>query len=310
MGWSSKNKILWRILGGTCLTGMAVVVYGALIWSIYIKPGNPPDPMQPVPEIRVTPIHDGIFMVQGNGGNVTALAGPEGILIIDSEEPRMVSRLAAALQSLGSGPVVRVINTHSHGDHRGGNGVFRAQGAEIMAHKATRKNIETDPHDKASADDLPTVTVADGHAFTFNGQRITLHHAPFAHTNGDLIARFSPANVVATGDVFVNDGLPFISLGSGATLDGHLAGQDILLALSDDQTVLIPGHGPVSTRAELREVNGYLTRIRNYIAMLKNMGVSRRMLPLFHPIHAWPPERRSGDHWETFWARRAYDSLP
>lgn len=307
---------LVRIFAGLILMGgLIAACWGGFIWWVYYKDqgarGAPKDPAYWAGlDVRVTALRDGLYMLQGDGGNITVLTGPDGLLIVDTDEVWAHNRIRDALAQLQDGPVTHVINTHSHGDHRGGNAAFRAGGADVIAMAATRDNIETDGYAAATPEDLPNVIVEGGHRLTFNGQTITFHHAPLAHTNGDLVIRFQPANVVAAGDVFITDGLPFLSRGAGATLDGHLEGQTMLRGLMDADTILIPGHGEISDRAELINIQTRLRAIRSYMGWLKDMGVSPRFLPLTHPVYAWPAARRKGNGWEKTWARLAYDSLP
>lgn len=290
--------------------GLIVCAYAWLIWSVYIKGAATERSFEPAPEVEITELHDGFYMLQGSGGNITVSTGPDGMLIVDTDERRMLPKVQAALKSLGDFPLVHVINTHSHGDHRGGNGAFRRAGADIMALEVTRSNIEADGRNSAEPDDIPNVVVQDGHEFEFNGQTITLHHAPLAHTDGDLMIVFEPANIIAAGDVFINTGLPFLSQGAGATFDGHINGQSMLLALANEDSVIVPGHGPLSDKAGLIELHRDLKQIRAYLGRLKSWGVSARALPAFHPIYVWPRERFVGHGWEKHWVRLIYNSLP
>ena len=260
-------------------------------------------------QIRVTPLRDGFYLLQGEGGNVTALTGKEGILIVDTDEAWVAPKMLAALDGLDSGQVRYVVNTHSHGDHMGANSVFRENGAEIIAHAATLENIKDNAQYGTTEADHPTILVEDGDSMVFNGQTITFHHPPLAHTNGDIYVKFSPANVIATGDVFVANGVPYISRSYDATLAHHLEGQAQVVAMSDANTVLVPGHGDAADLRELVEVHDDLSKIETYVVRLRNIGIPLRFIPYFHPLYAWPMEKRVGFAWERYWLGLVHGGL-
>ena len=208
----------------------------------------------------ITPIRDNIFLIQGGRANITVLVGNEGMLIVDTGVRRMQPDIHKALAELSDKPVLFVINTHAHHDHRKGSAYYQAKGAQIIAHAATRDNIAIEnsffydgPDDYSPADDpeIPTTTFINEHSFVFAGEEIRLSHIPNAHTKGDAIVRFVSANVLATGDIFVHRNSPFISNTAGATVAGYIAGQEALLSYSDEKTVLVPGHGPLATQTDL-----------------------------------------------------------
>ncbi len=293
------------------ILGICAMIYAGVIWWIYLKdPTEKPASFAEAAKIEITSLSDGFSVLQGAGGHITVLTGPDGVLLVDSGDVGTHKRVLTALEALGSTDVVYVINTHSHGDHRGGNAAFRRMGADIIAHRNTYANIQTDQHSPAGPEALPTIIVDDTYDFTFNGQDISLLHSPLAHTNGDILVFFKQANIVAAGDAFINESLPFISLGAGASLDSHLAGLRWLLPRLGDETTVVPGHGIVTGKAAVQDTYDHLLTIRNYIAWLKSHGVSAYYLPLFHPLYAWPTEWRKGNGWEKFWLRMVYRALP
>ena len=305
---SWTGRFLLLVFGIAVLLG---VYYAGVIWWVYYK-GSDERPMIPITDAEITPLHDGFFMIRGGGGNITVSTGPDGMLIVDTDEKIRLSKIQEALDSLEAGPLRYVINTHAHEDHRGGNAAFRKAGADIIAHEAAQKDIEAHSKliGKSAADEIPNVAVIDGHTFDFNGQHVTLRHSPLAHTDGDLIVHFEPANIIATGDIFVNMALPYLSYKSGVTLGAHLDGQTMILAMADDDTVLIPGHGEISDKAGLAETQSELEQVQAYLKRLKSWGVPSKVLPLFHPIYAWPKEKRTGHGWEKYWSWLVYVSMP
>ncbi len=252
-------------------------------------------------QITVTPLRDGFYLLQGEGGNVTAFTGKDGILIVDTDEAWVAPKMLAALKGLESGQVKYVVNTHSHGDHMEGNSLFRENGAEVIAHAQTLQNIKDNAKYGTTEADHPTILVENSDSMMFNGQTITFHHPPLAHTNGDIYVKFSPANVIATGDVFVASGVPYISRSYDATLADHLIGQKQIMAQSDANTILVPGHGDATDLHELIEVHDDLSSTEAHVARLNTIGIPLRFIPYFHPLYAWPMEKRRGFAWERYW---------
>ncbi len=209
-------------------------------------------------EIRPTEVQPGVWMLEGQGGNIGVSAGDEGVLIIDDQFAPLIPRIRAALERIRPGAVRFVLNTHWHGDHSGGNELLGRAGAVIVAHDAVRERLSSDqtlrgrPVPAAPAIARPVISFADGVTFHFNGEVIRVEHVPHAHTDGDAIVRFERANVLHLGDVFFAGRYPFIDLDSGGSVEGMLAAIDRGLALADEQTRIIPGHGPLSTRADLQ----------------------------------------------------------
>ncbi|NND42734.1 MAG: MBL fold metallo-hydrolase [Silicimonas sp.] len=291
-----------------------LLAIGAWVWtiySVYFAGGQTvvtrPSPADP---IDVVPIVDGFYVLIGAGGNITVSVGDDGLLIVDTGYREMSPAIMSALKTLTDAPVARIVNTHAHNDHAEGNAALGQASTRTVAHLNTLESMMSLLGDPFSEEDFPTVTFEDRHVFQFNGQEVELIHAPQAHTNGDAIVIFRPANVIAAGDTFVSDGLPFFSLRSGATLDGHLAAQDLLLALADSETRIVPGHGELADRDLLAEVNGDLRGVRNRLATLKEWNVPRRLRVLFHPLAGWPRSKLTDGDWEKYWTSLVWDSLP
>lgn len=282
--------------GIATLAAVGFLIGGAIISvvkSADFAPGGDGDLEKNV--ITTVPIRDNLFLVRGAVANVTVLVGDEGVLIVDTGIIGMTPKIQAAIAELTGKKVVYVINTHSHHDHRQANALYRAQGAEIIAHINTRDNIIGDPYSPAIALDIPTITFEDTYALTFAGQEIRITHIADAHTDGDAIVHFVGADVVATGDMFVHRGLPFISEGAHCGIDGYLAGQSVLLSHIEENTIIVPGHGPLATRGDLIATNDMLRLIRNRIAALKSMGLSGRYARLFFPTRdSWSAWREKG----------------
>jgi glyoxylase-like metal-dependent hydrolase (beta-lactamase superfamily II) len=312
---SARRKILHTV-GIVALLGVLLGgAWTAYIWHIYWNDSGLTKPVKDEAfresrTVAVTPLRDGLYMLQGDGGNITALVGGEGILIVDSDEDWMAPKIDAALKTLSDQPVRYVINTHFHGDHRGGNGYFRRQGAEVIAHVKTLENMKADTYAPAKPEDLPTITFEDEYRLSFAGEDILIRHLPNAHTNSDVFIYFQQANVLAAGDVFSYGSFPFISTGTHGTIDAHLSGQQELLALVDKQTLIVPGHGALTDKAGLAETNGRLGDIRGNVAWLKKMGVSRSAARAFYPTYPWRADWRNAYVTDKFFLALVYNTLP
>ena len=304
--WAGILALLGVLLGGA---------WTAYMWHIYWNDSGLTKPVKDeafraAKSVEITPLRGGLYMLQGDGGNITALVGDEGVLIVDSDEAWMAPKIDAALKTLSDQPVRYVINTHFHGDHRGGNGYFRRQGAEIIAHTNTLANMKADTYAPAAPEDLPTITFDEEYRLTFAGEEVLIRHLPNAHTNSDVFVYFPKANALAAGDVFSYGSFPFISTGTNGTIDAHLAGQQELLALANEQTQIVPGHGELTDKAGLAETNGRLGDIRGNVAWLKKMGVSRSAARAFYPTYPWPAEWRNAYVTDKFFLALVYNTLP
>ena len=231
--------------------------------------------------LKTTPVSGSVSMIEGAngfaGGNVGVSVGDDGVLVIDDELAPLAPKLRTALGLLSKKPVRFVINTHVHLDHTGGNAMLGGGGAVIVAHYNVRKRLSADQfmeflgHKQtipaAPAAALPVVTFNDDLTLFFNGDEIHVVHVAPAHTDGDAIIQFKKANVIHAGDVFLG-GYPIIDHSSGGRYEGYIAAADTLLGLADDATKIIPGHGPVMTKADLVAWRAMLVKVRDSVAAL------------------------------------------
>lgn len=228
----------------------------------------------------VSEVAKGVSMIEGvdgfAGGNVGVSVGPDGVFIIDDELEQMSPKLTAALGTLSKAPVRFVINTHWHGDHSGGNAALKSAGAVILAHDNVRQRLsaaelEAKAKEKSDAKPgaaLPVVTFAEDVTLHLNGDTIHVFHVPPAHTDGDVVVHFTKANVIHTGDLFLSQGYPFVDLSSGGSFEGFINAADRMLALANDRTRIIPGHGKVVGRAELAAWRATLDQVRQRVSKL------------------------------------------
>lgn len=229
-------------------------------------------------QVRSAKLADGVFMLTGSGGNIGLSSGEDGIFIIDDQFAPLTDKIKAAIaSSTGSAAPVRfVLNTHWHWDHTGGNENMGKAGAVIVAHENVRKRMSVEnfntffkntiPASPAVA--LPVVTFTTDVTFHLNGEEIHIFHVDPAHTDGDAIVHFLKSNIVHMGDCFFNGFYPFIDVSSGGSVTGMIAAVDRVLAMINDQTKLIPGHGRLGTRSELKAFRDMLAGVRDNVAKL------------------------------------------
>lgn len=209
-------------------------------------------------EMKVTKVAGNVYMLEGAGGNIGALVGDEGIVMVDDQFAPLAPKIAAALKGVSGKPVRFVINTHYHFDHTGGNASFGQDGSTIIAQGNVRKRLaegsavlgnKTPPAPKAA---LPIITFDDTATVWLNDEEVRAIHLPSGHTDGDAVIWFVKANVVHMGDDFVTYGFPFVDVANGGSVAGLAAACERVLALVPADSKFIPGHGPVSTAADIR----------------------------------------------------------
>ncbi len=220
-------------------------------------------------QIRASAVRNGLHMFMGAGGNLAVSIGDDGVLIVDDQYAEMTAKIDAAIAELTDEPLRYVINSHWHWDHTGGNENYGRAGKTIVAHDNTYVRMSTDqfvaafnfnqPASPEAA--LPAITFNDTATLRFNDLTIRMIHVPNAHTDSDAFVHFTEANVVHTGDVYVTSAYPFIDSSTGGTLDGEIAALELLGEITDEDTIVIPGHGEISDRAGAMKT----------LAMLKGM---------------------------------------
>jgi glyoxylase-like metal-dependent hydrolase (beta-lactamase superfamily II) len=234
-------------------------------------------------EIRTEKLADGVYMLVGSGGNLGLSVGNDAVFLIDDQYAPLAPKIQTAVSAITKKPVQFVLNTHWHGDHTGGNERFAEAGALIVAHDNVRKRMSTDQFldffkmrvERSPHAALPLVTFGADVTFHINGDEVVAFHCPAAHTDGDAIVHFRRADVIHMGDIFFNGFYPFIDASSGGSADGVVAAVDRALALATDRTKVIPGHGPLATKADLKAYRDMIAtvqgRIRSQIAAGKSV---------------------------------------
>lgn len=210
-------------------------------------------------EIKTEQLAPGVAVLFGAGGNIGVSYGEDGTVLIDDQFAPLTPKIQKAVADLGAQPVKFLINTHWHFDHSGGNENLGKAGAVIMAHDNVRVRMaagatvagnQVPPAPKVA---LPVITYADGLKLHLNGEEVRVVHVPAAHTDGDSFIYWTKSNIIHMGDLFMfGVSFPFIDVGSGGNVRGFVVAADKALALANDQTKIIPGHGAVATKADLQ----------------------------------------------------------
>ena len=247
-----------------------------------------------VPEVEIVAeqLAPGVHVLIGGGGNVGVSVGEDGIFIIDDNLEPLTPQLIEAVGRIAPGPIRFVINTHWHFDHVGGNKLLGEQGALIVAHDNVRMRMSAPQFIEAlgnrvpaSPDEaLPVITFDESMTLHLNGDAVQVFHVPNAHTDGDAIVHFREADVVHMGDTFFNGNYPFIDTSSGGSIDGMIATAERVLGIADGNTVIIPGHGPVTDRSGLQKYREMLVTVRDRVAALVAQGRSREEVLAARPL--------------------------
>jgi len=246
--------------------------------------------------IVVHKLRNAISALEGSGGNIAVLTGPDGKVLVDAGIGVSRPQLMKALTDLGPEPVSTLINTHWHFDHTDGNTWLNSVGAKIIAQDNTRKYLDEVQRVEdwdynflpPAPGGMPTETFADALDLKLNGVSLELKRYAPAHTDSDISVNFAEANIVHVGDTFWNGVYPFIDYSTGGSIDGTIAACDANLAAATADTIIIAGHGqPVSNKSELQEFRDMLVGVRENVATLKRQGRTRDEIVAAKPTAAY-----------------------
>jgi cyclase len=235
-----------------------------------------PDPAKV--ELKVEKVAGSIYMLTGAGGNIGVSIGEDGILLVDDQFSTLIPKIQEALKGLSPKPVRFVLNTHWHFDHTGGNKEM-GKGSTLIAHDNVRKRLaEGHPNllgmriPPAPPEALPVITFDQSLTVHVNGEDIRALHYARGHTDGDSIVFFPKSNVVHMGDDFVTYGFPFVDVASGGSLLGMIENADQAMAAVPDDVKVIPGHGPLSTKADVGKFTGMLRECVELVRAAQQKG--------------------------------------
>lgn len=235
-------------------------------------------------EYEVTDLGHGIYMLVGSGGNIGLSIGEDGAFLIDDQFAPLTPKLLAAIGELTDAPVKYVINTHWHGDHTGGNENLAKTGTVIVAHDNVRARMAAPGRRQSSEKALPVITFSDTNTYYLNGIRIHAFHVEHAHTDGDAIVQFEGTDVIHAGDIVFNGIYPFIDLDSGGSVDGYIAAMEKLVAVSNENTKIIAGHGPLASRADVQKSIAMVKDAKSRIARLVTGNKSLEEVQQIDPL--------------------------
>jgi len=263
-------------------------------------------------EIQTLKVRDNIYMLVGQGGNITVQTGNDGILIIDTQYAELSGRILTAIRELSDGPIRHIINTHHHGDHVGGNANLKAagftpvggnvggdlgdagEGARILAHENVLLNMAQDSD--VDPEVWPTLTYfTEKKDFWFNDEGVRVLHQPNAHTNGDSIVFFRKSDVITTGDAYITSFYPFIDMSAGGTINGFIDAANAIIDLiipvygQDGGTLVIPGHGRLSDIGDVINWREMLTIVRDRIRDMKGRGMTLEEVLAARPTRDYDP---------------------
>lgn len=224
-------------------------------------------------EITTEKVTDNIYVLFGRGGNIGLLVGDEGVMMIDDQYAPLSDKISEAIAKITDKPIKYLLNTHWHGDHAGGNENFKNKGAIIVAHENVRKRLSTDQFMKAFSRQVeakpetywPEITFEKDITLHLNGEDVLFFHSHNAHTDGDAIVYFTKSNVIHMGDTFFKGRFPFIDISSGGSIDGMIETANKVLFIADNDTKIIPGHGTLSNKSELKEYRDVLMILRDRV---------------------------------------------
>jgi glyoxylase-like metal-dependent hydrolase (beta-lactamase superfamily II) len=259
---------------------------------------------EPVEYIATT-LSPTVTMIKGRGGNIAVSAGEDGVFIIDDQYKALTDQLLAAISKISDQPIRFVINTHYHADHVGGNEAIGQAGAVIIAHDNIRTRMSADMFNNFwgettpawPKDSLPVVTFNDKVTLHFNGEPVTVTHVPHGHTDGDAIVFFPVSNVLHMGDIYFNGLYPFIDLDGGGSIQGMIAAVELGMEIANDETQVIPGHGPMSDRQGLATYLAFLTQARDNVQAMIDQGMTLQQVIAAKPTAAW--DEALGKTWIT-----------
>ena len=300
----------------------AITTCAAILWALpgaaqTAAPAAPPPVDFSKVTIAKTDLGKGTYMLEGQGGNITVAVGGDGIIMVDGQFAPLHDKIRAAIAAITPLPIKYVVNTHYHGDHTGGNAGFAADGATITAHSNVKNRlaagmvngltgVRTPP---AAAAALPTKTYEKAITLRVKNRQAALRHINNAHTDGDTYVYFADANVLATGDIVTVGRYPNIDVANGGNIKGMIAAVTAYLKLSNKDTKIVPGHGPLLTRAQVADYRTMLVTARDRVAKLVAAGKTEDEAVAANPLADIGAQLRASDAASANFVRLIHRSL-
>ncbi len=286
---------------GKIISALCVLMTGFMSLATTVQAGE-----EKIIPIQIT---KQIYMITGEGGNIGLFFGEEGTFLIDDQFAPLTEKILEAIKSVGGDYPKFLINTHYHGDHTGGNENLGKGGTLIFSHDNVRDRLSTGSFLEefnmkqavVAKEGLPVVTFSEDISFHLNGDTVRAIHVPHSHTDGDSFIYFNAANVIHAGDIFFNGFYPFIDVNHGGSLKGMIKAVDKILSLADDNTKIIPGHGPLADKAQLTSYRQMLgiayERLRKLKAEGKTAQEAVAAKPLADLEPTWGDGMFTSDRW-------------
>jgi glyoxylase-like metal-dependent hydrolase (beta-lactamase superfamily II) len=268
-------------------------------------------------EIKTARIADNFYTLEGQGGTIGVLTGPDGVFMVDSQFAPLTAKIVAAVKQITSEPIRFMVNTHLHPDHTGGNENLGKMGVIILGRDELRKRLaEGVPavngaggRTPAPPAALPMITYQGKVTFHMDGEDVELIPIPRAHTDGDTIVRFPKINVIMTGDFYRSLGYPNIDRPSGGTLNGTIEGLAYVASLAGPGTKIIPGHGVAVTRAEVLATRDMIVDVRDRVALMMRQGKSVQGVLAAHPTASYDSKIPQGAETSERFVTQVYAEL-
>ncbi|MDX6746359.1 MBL fold metallo-hydrolase [Polaribacter sp. PL03] len=258
-------------------------------------------------EIKIIPtkLADNLYMLKGQGGNIGLFVGEDGIFMIDDQFAPLSPKILEAIKIITPKPIKYLVNSHWHGDHTGGNENFQKEGALILAHENVRKRmnmpqtIRGKTKKASSKEALPVITFSDNMMLHINNEDVLVSHVHNAHTDGDAIIYFMSNNIIHMGDTYFQGKFPYIDLNSGGSINGVISAAEKVILISDNETIIIPGHGNVSNKTELIAYKNMLIDLRAKIKQaikegktLENVTNNKKITEGYSSFSGWINEEK------------------
>ena len=272
-------------LWGTLLSAAALAAA-----SLHAQ-AQPPTPPPAPPdfskvEIKTTKLANNLYTLEGQGGTIGVLTGPDGVFMVDSQFAPLTDKIVAAVKQISDGRIRFLVNTHVHGDHTGGNENLGKLGVVILSRPQLRARLARPTVPAANGTipppappaALPMVTYDAPVTVNMNGEEIRLIPIPAAHTDGDTMVRFVSADVIMTGDFYRSIQFPNIDRANGGSLSGMLEGLKAVIDQAGPNTRIIPGHGPIVDRTAVAAHRDMIVALRDKVARLVQQGMTQEQV--------------------------------
>ena len=235
-------------------------------------------------QVKATKLADNFYTLEGQGGMIGALVGPDGVFMVDSQFAPLTEKIVAAIKQLTDRPIKFLVNTHQHPDHTGGNENFAKLGVTVISRDELRGRLAaTTGRGAVPPAALPMLTYKGAVTLHMNGEEVRLIPVPAAHTDGDTMIYFVKANVLMVGDFYRSAGYPNIDRANGGTMKGMLEGFNTVMEVANPTTKIVPGHGAVVDEKAVAEHRAMFVALRDRVAALLKKGQTQDQIVASKP---------------------------